>query len=130
MANYKFTDVAGTSRRRARQIVIENPSQKLGATDDMGAQASVTFVMEDRIIMADGTEMFQDVGMMTVPINEETLGRLYPNYDIETGEVSDKGNRYGATIVNTVMDALEDVFITEGMTRDNPPVTNNDLPAE
>ena len=121
MANYKFTDVAGTSRRRARQIVIENPSQKVGATDDMGKQASVTFVMEDRIIMADGTEMFQDVGMMTVPINEETLGRLYPNYDVETGEVSDKGNRYGATIVSIVMDALEDVFITEGMARDNPP---------
>lgn len=130
MANYKFTDVAGTSRRRARQIVIENPSQVVGATDDMGAQASVTFVMEDRIIMADGTEMFQDVGMMTVPINEETLGRLYPNYDIETGEVSDKGNRYGATIVSTVMDALEDVFITEGMARDNPPVEEPELPTE
>lgn len=130
MANYKFTDVAGTSRRRARQIVIENPSQKLGATDDMSKQASVTFVMEDRIIMADGVEVFQDVGMMTVPINEETLGRLYPNYDIETGEVSDKGNRYGATIVNTVMDALEDVFITEGMARDNPPVGEPNLPAE
>lgn len=118
MANYKFTDVAGTSRRRARQIVIENPSQVVGATTDTGNQASVTFVMEDRIIMADGTEMFQDVGLMTVQINQDTLSKLYPNYDVQTGNVSGKPIRSGAAIVGTIMDGLEDVFITEGMKRD------------
>ena len=131
MANYKYTEVIGTSRRRARQIVIDNPSQSLGATADTAAQASVTFVMEDRILLADGKEMFVDVGNMVVPINKETLSKLYPNYDVMTGEVNnDKGNRHGATIVNMIMDALEDVFITEGMARDNPPVINNDLPTE
>lgn len=121
MANYKFTEVIGTSRRRARQIVIDNPAQVLGATDDMAAQASVTFVMEDRILLADGKEMFVDVGNMVVPINEETLSKLYPNYDVMTGEVNnDKGNRHGATIVSMIMDALEDVFITEGTARDKP----------
>lgn len=120
MANYKYTDVAGTSRRRARQIVIENPSQVVGATADT-ERASVTFVMEDRIIMADGTEMFRDVGLMTVQINQDTLSKLYPNYDVPTGDVSTKPSRSGAAIVSMIMDGLEDVFITEGMARDNPP---------
>lgn len=120
MTNYKYTDAIGTSRRRARQILIDNPSQPVGATDDMAAQASVTFIMEDRIILADGKEMFVPVGNMVVSINEETLSKLYPNYDVMTGEVNnDKGNRHGATIVSMIMDALEDVFITEGMARDS-----------
>lgn len=123
MANYKYTEVIGTSRRRARQIVIDNPNQPLGATADTAAQASVTFVMEDRILLADGEEMFVPVGNMVVPINEETLVKLYPNYDVQTGAVNtDKGSRHGATIVSMIMDALEDVFITEGMARDNPPI--------
>ena len=131
MANYTYTDAVGTSRRRARQILIDNPSQPVGATDDMAAKASVTFIMEDRIILADGKEMFSPAGNMVVPINENTLAKLYPNYDVQTGAVNeDKGNRHGSTIVSMIMDALEDVFITEGMARDNPPVTNNDLPAE
>lgn len=119
MANYKYTEVAGTSRRRARQIVIENPSQEVGATADTGSQASVTFVMEDRIIMADGTEMFQDAGLMIIPINAETLSKLYSNYDIQTGEISGNSSRHGATIVNMVMDGLEDVFIAEGIAKDS-----------
>ena len=59
---------------------------------------------------------------MVVPINENTLAKLYPNYDVLTGAVDeDKGNRHGSTIVSMIMDGLEDVFITEGMARDNPP---------
>lgn len=124
MANYTYTDAVGTSRRRARQILIDNPSQPVGATNDMASQASVTFIMEDRIILADGKEMFVPVGNMVVPIDEETLAKLYPNYDAQTGAVNeDKGNRHGATIVSMIMDALEDVFITEGLKVDNPPVT-------
>lgn len=131
MANYEYTEKAGTSRRRAKQIVIYNPAQPLGATDDTASQAAVIFVMEDRIILADGKEMFVPAGSMVVPINEETLSNLYPNYDVQTGAVNgDKGNRHGATIVSMIMDALEDVFITEGMVRDNPPVANNVLSAE
>lgn len=131
MANYTYTDAVGTSRRRARQILIDNPSQPVGATDDMAAQASVTFIMEDRIILADGKEMFVPAGNMVVPINENTLAKLYPNYDVQTGAVNeDKGNRHGATLVSLIMDALEDVFITEGMARDNPPVGEPNLPAE
>lgn len=122
MSNYTYTDAVGTSRRRAKQILINNPAQPLGATADT-AQASVTFIMEDRIVLTDGKEMFVDAGNMIVPINEETLAKLYPNYDVMTGAVNEnKGNRHGATIVSMIMDGLEDVFITEGMTRDNPPV--------
>ncbi|WP_333613988.1 hypothetical protein [Psychrobacter sp.] len=123
MSNYTYTDAVGTSRRRAKQILINNPAQPLGATADTAMQASVTFVMEDRVVLADGKEMFVDAGNMIVPINEETLAKLYPNYDVQTGVVNeDKGNRHGATIVNMIMDGLEDVFITEGMARDNPSV--------
>lgn len=120
MSNYEYTEAVGTSRRRAKQILINNPAQPLGATDDT-AQASVTFIMEDRIVLANGKEMFVDAGNMVVSINEETLSKLYPNYDVQTGVVNeDKGNRHGATIVSMIMDGLEDVFITEGMARDNP----------
>ena len=35
MANYTYTDAVGTSRRRARQILIDNPSQPVGATEGM-----------------------------------------------------------------------------------------------
>ena len=119
MSNYEYTEAVGTSRRRAKQILINNPAQPLGATDDT-ARASVTFVMEDRIVLANGKEMFVDAGNMVVPVNEDTLARLYPNYDVQTGAINtDKGNRHGATIVSMIMDGLEDVFITEGMARDN-----------
>ncbi len=121
MSNYTYTEAVGTSRRRAKQILINNPAQPLGATADTSAHASVTFVMEDRIVLADGKEMLVDAGSMVVPINENTLAKLYPNYDVQTGAVNeDKGNRHGATIVSMIMDALEDVFITEGIARDNP----------
>ena len=123
MSNYEYTEAVGTSRRRARQILIDNPSQPVGATDDMAAQASVTFIMEDRIILADGKEIFSPAGNMVVSINEETLAKLYPNYDVQTGAINtDQSSRHGATIVSMIMDGLEDVFITEGMARDNPPI--------
>lgn len=118
MSNYEYTEAVGTSRRRAKQILINNPAQPLGATADT-AQASVTFIMEDRIVLANGKEMFVDAGNMVVLVNEETLSKLYPNYDVQTGVINeDKGNRHGATIVSMIMDGLEDVFITEGMARD------------
>lgn len=121
MTNYTYTEAVGTSRRRAKQILINNPAQPLGATADTSAQASVTFVMEDRIVLADGKEMFVDAGNMVVAIDEQTLSRLYPNYDVQTGAINNaKGNRHGATIVSMIMDGLEDVFITEGLARDNP----------
>lgn len=120
MSNYTYTEAIGTSRRRAKQILINNPAQPLGATADT-AQASVTFVMEDRIVLADGKEMFVDAGNMVVAIDEQTLSRLYPNYDVQTGVINNaKGNRHGATIVSMIMDGLEDVFITEGLARYNP----------
>lgn len=123
MSNYEYTEVVGTSRRRAKQILINNPAQPVGATADTAAQASVEFIMEDRILLADGKEMFVNAGNMIIPINEETLAKLYPNYNVETGALNeDKGNRHGATLVSMIMDALEDVFITEGLARDNPPV--------
>lgn len=120
MSNYKNTTEAGSIRRRAKQIIINNPAE---------GQAFVTFVREDRVILADGSSMFIPVDNMVLAIDEDTLNKLYPNYDVETGEVVEsKGNRYGATILNTIMDGLEDVFITEGMLRDTPPPTPETIP--
>lgn len=121
MSNYTYTEAVGTSRRRAKQILINNPAQPLGATADTAQQASVEFIMEDRIVLADGKEMFVPCGNMIVPINEETLAKLYSNFNAQTGEVNGTTKRHGATIVSVIMDGLEDVFITEGMARDNPP---------
>ena len=115
MSNFTYTDAVGTSRRRARQILINNPPQEVGATADTAAQASVTFIMEDRVILADGKEMFVPCGSMVVPINAETLTKLYSGFDVQTGELVGKAKRTGATIVSMIMDGLEDVFITEGM---------------
>ena len=113
MSNYKNTTVAGSVRRRAKQIIINNPAD---------GQPSVTFVREDRVILADGSEMFVAVDNMVIAIDDATLSKLYPNYDVETGDIDEsKGNRYGGTIVQMIMDGLEDVFITEGIVRDTPP---------
>lgn len=113
MSNYKNTNAAGSIRRRAKQIIINNP---------LDAQPSVTFVREDRVILADGSSMFVPVDNMVILIDDETLSKLYPNYDVETGEIDeDKGNRYGGTIVQMIMDGLEDVFISEGILKDTPP---------
>lgn len=113
MSNYKKTTAAGTKRRRASQIIINNP---------FDGQASVIFVREDRIILADSSSETKPIDNMVVPIDQETLSKLYPSYDVETGEiVESKGNRYGGTIVQGIMDGLEDVFITEGILRDTPP---------
>ena len=120
MSNYKNTTEPGSTRRRAKQIIINNPAD---------GQLSVTFVREDRVILANGSSMFMPIDNMVVAINEDTLSKLYPNYDVETGEVvGSKGNRYGATILNTIMDALEDVFITEGIVRDTPPPAPETIP--
>lgn len=110
MANYVYTDAAGTSRRRAKNIILNNPSSK-------GAALSLTFSVEDRIIMADGSEIFIDSGVMVVPIDKDFMARQFPRIDVKTGEVV-SSNRTGAELIKLVSDALADVFITEGMARE------------
>lgn len=126
----------GTSHRRARQIIINNPAKPLTPPEpvlmpnpddpngEMTLQVpppptpSVTFHCEDRVIMADGSEMFVHAPSLILNLDDELLKKLYPSVNIETGEIDNTKQRYGAQIVQMIMDALEDVFVNEGMARD------------
>lgn len=129
MSNYMATTTAGTSRRRAKTIIIHNPAvpQNMPA-ESQPPVGSVTFVMEDRIIMADGSEVFKPVGNMVVPLNAKTLSKLYPLIDAEAGTVDSNNTRYGAQIMQIIVQGLVDVFITEGTERDGQTLTEYEPP--
>lgn len=124
MSNYMHTTTPGTSRRRVKSITINNPAQPLVTPEADSAEAkalpvpSVTFVMEDRIIMADGSEMFIPAGNLIINLDETTLAKQYPSINVDTGAIDGTNKRYGGELMHLIMDALEDVFITEGIARD------------
>ena len=76
-----YTNEAGTSRRRAKRVIIENPSDKY-------LKPTITFVEEERIIMADGTEKLVEVGQSIIPIDETVLALEFPQFNVETGETT------------------------------------------
>ena len=118
MANYMHTTEPGTSRRRASQIIINNPAQPLIDDGSAPAVASVKFVMQDRIVMADGSEMFIEVGTLTRNLDADTLAKLYPSVNADTGVINHDSQRYGGQLMAIIIDALEDFFIKEGMEQD------------
>jgi len=136
MSNYTPTTTAGTTRRRAKSITINNPAHPLIApepvltydpdnpdsppvmkTPEMPV-ASVTFVMEDRIILSDDSEIFVPAGNLIIKLDADTLAKSYPSVDVETGIVNDTEARYGTQIVQMIVGALEDVFVIEAMAFD------------
>lgn len=125
MNNYMHTTEPGTSRRRAKSITINYPAQPLvmPARDSVEAQnlpvPSVIFVMEDRVIMADGSEMFIPAGNLVVNIDNDTLTKQYPHVNMESGTIDNDKKRYGGQIMHLIVNAFEDVFVTEGMARDD-----------
>lgn len=137
MTNYIHTTESGTSRRRAKSITINNPAQPLTPPEPVLTYdplnptaepvlrvpdppiASVTFVMEDRIIMADGSEVFVPAGNLIISLDEKALAKKYPSINADTGVIDESEARYGAQIMQIIVDGLEDVFITEGMARDS-----------
>ena len=108
--NYLYTNEAGTSRRRAKRVIIENPSDK-------DWKPMITFVEEERIIMADGTEKLVEVGQLIVPINEEILALEFPQYNVETGETTQE-TRLGNELLASVFQQLADTYITLATRRD------------
>ena len=78
--------------------------------------------MEDRVIMADGSDVLMPVGNMVLPLNREALSKLYPVIDVEAGTVDSRDARYGAQIMKIISEALVDVFVTEGAERDGQPL--------
>jgi len=112
MANFMYTDVAGTARRRAKRITIENPAPP-NDPNAMTPSPVLKFDMEDRIVMADGSDQFIDVGELTVVLDNVIMQKQYPAINTETGVIDAENMRLGADIMSMIVDALEDVFITE-----------------
>lgn len=108
--NYLYTNEAGTSRRRAKRVIIENPSDK-------DWKPTITFVEEERIVMADGSEKLIEVGQLIVPINEEILALEFPQYNVETGETTNESRR-GDELLASVFQQLADTYITLAARRD------------
>lgn len=105
MANYTYTNEPGTSRRRARRIIIDNPS---------GGTPIITFETEDRIIMADKSEIFVPQDDVIRAIDTSTLTHNFSKFNIATGDVS-KETRKGSTLMGLIFPALTDVFIDTAM---------------
>lgn len=132
MTIYTKNTEPGTIRRRAKTIVIHNPAQPIGepkmvpqfnpldlSEPPVMVEAPIptpriSFEIEDRVLLADGTEKFVDAGMLSFDISDEVLAKTYAHVDIETGEVSETEGNNGAFILQTVMQLLGDVFIEEG----------------
>ncbi len=114
MPNYLHTNEVGTKRRRAKSVQINNPISLTEWTP------TITFVEEDRIILKDSEE-FIDAGILPVAITQDKLTKLYPQFDVETGQP--KGEpRTGAQLLALIFSAFADIYITEAMERDNPTI--------
>ena len=108
--NYLYTNEPGTSRRRAKRVIIEN-------TSDKDWKPTVTFVQEERIIMADGSEKLVEVGQLIVPINETVLALEFPQFNVETGETTQE-TRLGKELLMSIFQQLADTYITLATRRD------------
>ena len=110
MPNYLYTNEPGAARRRAKRVIIENPSSN-------NWMPYITFVEEDRIIMADGTEKFIEVGQLTVHLDESVLAAKFPQFNIETGETTQE-TRLGNELLMSIFQQLADTYITLATRRD------------
>lgn len=118
MTNYAATTVPGTSRRRAKDIIIHNPAKAMNNSNIPPEVPMITFIMEDRIIMADGNETLIPAGELTLKLDAKVLSKQFPSIDTATGEVDNTKMRYGYQLMSMIIDALEDVFISSSMERD------------
>ncbi len=108
--NYLYTNEVGTFRRRAKRVIIENPSDK-------DWKPTITFVEEERIIMADGSEKLVEVGQLIVPIDETVLTLEFPQFNVETGETTQE-TRLGNELLMSIFQQLADTYITLAIRRD------------
>ena len=108
--NYLYTNEVGTFRRRAKRVIIENPSDK-------DWKPTITFVEEERIIMADDTEKLVEVGQLIVPIDETILSFEFPQFNVETGETTQE-TRLGNELLMSIFQQLADTYITLATRRD------------
>ena len=113
-SNYQESQVSGTTWRRARRVVIDNPFQ---------GQPQVIFA-EEKIAMLDGEVIKSALGTLTLDFDpEKTIDLLNP----QTGEPVGASMNYGeiyAIIFSAYMAAANE--------RDNPPqaIIPNPFPME
>lgn len=118
MANFNPSSTPGTTRRRAKSIIIHNPAVPTNlAEGETAPLPSVTFVMEDRVIMEDGNDIFIPRGNMVLLVDSALLATEYPSINSDTGVIDNNNTRYGGQLLEVITKALEDIFITEGMKR-------------
>lgn len=70
----------GQIRRRVREFVGVNPNQTVGAPP------ALTWVIEDEILLADGSYVYVPVGRFVTVLDEAKDAETFVDIDIETGE--------------------------------------------
>lgn len=121
--NYNFTNKAGETRRRMCTATLRNPAKPLvGENNDV---PSVTFIEEDRVILANGKELMNPVGNLIINIDEKMMMAMIPRFNQETGEIDYENQRLGAELVAETVANIGDLYIHTAMARDyaiaNPP---------
>lgn len=115
--NYSYTTEPGTTRRRARRIIIETPAEPIDITKPREFP-TIIFETEDRVILQNGKEIFVPGDNVTLVITPEILMKQYASIDMKTGTIDTTKMRRGYEIVEVCMKALGDTFITEAMEQD------------
>lgn len=115
--NYSYTTQPGTTRRRARRIIIETPAEPIDITKPREFP-TIIFETEDRVILQNGKEIFVPGDNITLVITPEILMKHYASIDMKTGTIDTTKMRRGYEIVEVCMKALGDTFITEAMEQD------------
>lgn len=115
--NYSYTTEPGTTRRRAKRIIVESPAEPIDITKPR-AFPTIIFETEDRVILQNGKEIFVPGDNVTLVITPEILMKQYASIDMASGSIDMTKMRRGYEIVATCMKALGDVFITEAMEQD------------
>lgn len=79
--NYLPTSVPGESMRRVSKIVLDNPDPD---TSPMTRQ--ITYYVEDKIAMKDGTFRLVSVGTLSRVVDEAELMKAFPVIDVNNGQ--------------------------------------------
>ena len=110
--NYDETPIEGVSRKRAKQIIIDN---------FLDQPQYITY-QEETVATINGQQMQQTAGTVGGTIDPESSIALR---DLDTGELT------GETVpVGLIYQALYSDYLTRAFERDNPPALEPETPVE
>ena len=115
--NYSHTTEAGTTRRRARKVIIDFPADPLDPKQPK-AFPTIIFETEDRVILQNGKDIFVPNDNVTLVITPEILMKEYANINMESGSIDMTDMKRGYELVEQCMQILCNVFVTEAMEDD------------